>query len=99
MRFAPSDTADHINLNKIFQRPSSLEERVLSRNRKRASLCENFALAVFSTFQQNRPIADMQHAYSITSSASASNLECKCASSALAALQIEVSGNGRESAH
>jgi hypothetical protein len=51
VRFTPSDTADHINLNKIFQRPSSsLEERVLRRNQKRASFCENFALAVFSTF-------------------------------------------------
>jgi hypothetical protein len=44
-------------------------------------------------------VAEMQHGYSITSSASASNLICKSVSSALAALQIEVSGNGRESAH
>jgi len=45
------------------------------------------------------PIADMQHRYSITSFASASNLICKSVSSALAALPIEVSGNDRESAN
>jgi hypothetical protein len=60
-------------------------------------------LSVRSLFVCRRPktitIADMQHRYSITSFASASNLICKSVSSALAALPIEVSGNDRESAN
>src|SRR5262245_22651282 len=57
MRFTPSDMADHINLNKIFQRPSSsLEERALSRNQKRASFCENFCIgSIFDFFNRIGP--------------------------------------------
>ena len=51
MRFVPSGAADHINVIKIIQRPSSSpEELVLGRNQKEASFCEIFALALFSTF-------------------------------------------------
>ena len=51
MRLTPSDTADHVDLNRSFRRPSSShEERILRRNLRPASFCENFVLAVFSTF-------------------------------------------------
>src|SRR5215475_13872035 len=50
MRLTPSDTADHVDLNRSFRRPSSShEERILRRNLPPASFCENFVLAVFST--------------------------------------------------
>src|SRR5262245_31671575 len=51
MRLTPSDTVDHVDLNGSFRRPSSShEERILKRNLPPASFCDNFALAVFSTF-------------------------------------------------
>src|ERR1700751_3451425 len=51
MRLTPSDTVDHIDLNRSIQRSSSShEERILRRNLPPASFCENFVLAVFSTF-------------------------------------------------
>src|SRR6516165_10741153 len=51
MRLTPSDTVDHVDLNGSFRRPSSShEERILRRNLRPASFCENFVLAVFSTF-------------------------------------------------
>src|SRR6516165_2954991 len=51
MRLTPSDTVDHVDLNRSFRRPSSShEERILRGNPPSASFCENFVLAVFSTF-------------------------------------------------
>src|SRR6516162_5430440 len=51
MRLTPSGTVDHVDLNRSFRRPSSShEERILRRNLPPASFCENFVLAVFSTF-------------------------------------------------
>src|SRR5262249_24078492 len=51
MRLKPSDTVDHVDLNRSFRRPSSShEECILRRNPPTASFCENFFLAVFSTF-------------------------------------------------
>ena len=62
MRLTPSDTVDHVDLNRSFRRPSSShEERILRRNLPPASFCENFVLAVFSTFStvsaRRRPLA------------------------------------------
>src|SRR6516162_7952279 len=68
MRLTPSDTVDHVDLNRSFRRPSSShEERILRRNPPPASFCENFVLAVFSTFStvsaKTRPVGvpDLHH--------------------------------------
>jgi len=62
MRLTPSDTVDHVDLNRSFRRPSSShEERILRRNLPPASLCENFVLAVFSTFSTES--ANSRHSY------------------------------------
>jgi hypothetical protein len=48
MRLTPSDTVDHVDLNRSCRRPSSShEERILRRNLPPAALAR---LAVFSTF-------------------------------------------------
>src|SRR5215468_11315872 len=62
MHLTPSDAVDHVELSRSFRRPSSShEERILRRNPPPASFCENFVLAVFSTFStvsaRRRPLA------------------------------------------
>src|SRR6516164_10711075 len=59
MRLKRSDTVGHVDLNRSFRRSSfSHEERILRRNLPPASFCENFVLAIFRLFQQNRPEAE-----------------------------------------
>ena len=52
MRFTPSGTVDHINLNRTFQRPSSShEERIFRRNLQSASFLRKFCLgSIFDFF-------------------------------------------------
>jgi hypothetical protein len=55
MRFAPSDTADHINLNKIFQRPSSsLKNVFLAEIGSEQVFARILHWQYFRLFQQNR---------------------------------------------
>src|SRR5262249_20136196 len=62
MRLKRSDTVGHVDLNRSLRRSSfSHEERILRRNLPPASFCENFVLAIFRLFQQNRPEAGNAH--------------------------------------
>jgi hypothetical protein len=62
MRLTPSDTVDLIDLNRTFRGPASSShgERILRRNLPPANLCEDFALAAFSTFSTE--LALLRHA-------------------------------------
>jgi hypothetical protein len=54
MRLTPSDTVDHVDLNRSFRRlSSSHEERILRRNPPPASFRENFCLgSIFDFFNR-----------------------------------------------
>src|SRR5215475_671355 len=74
MRLTPSDTVDHVDLNRSFRRPSSSHEgRILRRNLPPPSFCENFVLAVFSTF--STVSAKSRHQLSAGLSRDASSLQ------------------------